>query len=196
MLKKIFLVLITFSACACTHSPPREYFALSATEMDFITTEQTPINQLIGVGPVTIPEYLQHNKMGYWRSEQQLILLDNHYWAESLERGISRVLGLTLQTIHPDWRVLQFPWPGNQRPGYSLKVDIQRLDAFTDHSVIEVNIDWVNLQTKAIIGTQRVKLRQDSRANPAAIARAFSELLQQTARSINPPGSIPPTTPK
>ncbi len=187
MLNKISLVLIIFTLSACANSPPREYFALSATETDFNITEQTPVNQLIGVGPVTIPEYLQHNKIGFWKTPQQLILRENQFWAEPLERGITRVLALELQAAHPDWRVLQFPWPNNQRPGYAIKVDIQRLDAFIDHAVIEANIDWINLQTRTVIGSQRIKLRQDSSTGSAAIAQAFSELLQQSARTITPP---------
>ncbi|WP_039913296.1 PqiC family protein [Cellvibrio mixtus] len=184
---KILLVVITLAICACQNSPRREYFALSASEADFNITAQTPVNQFVGIGPVIIPEYLQQNKIGYWKTPQQLILLDNHYWAEPLERGITRVLALELQAAHTDWRVLQFPWPNNQRPNYSIKIDIQRLDAFTDHLVFEANIDWINVQTRAVLGSQRIKLRQDSRANSAAIARAISELLQQAARIITPP---------
>lgn len=184
---KILLLLITLAICACQNSPRKEYFALSANEADFNITDQTPVNQLVGIGPVIIPEYLQHDKIGYWKTPQQLMLLDNQYWAEPLDRGITRVLALELQTAHSDWRVLQFPWPTNQRPNYSLKIDIQRLDAFADHLVLEANIDWINVQTKAVISSQRIKLRQDSRANPTSIARAISEVLQQTARTITLP---------
>lgn len=187
MLKKILLIVIILSTCACQHSPRKEYFALSATAADVDITDQTPINQLIGIGPVTIPEYLQPDKMSYWKTAQHLILLDNHYWAEPLEAGITRVLALELQAGHPEWRVMQFPWPNSQRPGYSLKIDIQRLDAFADYAVIEANIDWIDLRTKTAIHSQRIKLRQDSSTNPAVIARTFSELLQRTAQTITPP---------
>lgn len=190
MLNKALLLLMIFVLCACKNSPPREYFALSATAADFNITGQTPVNHIIGIGPVTIPEYLQHNKIAFWKTPQQLILLDNHYWAEPLERGITRVLALELQAAHSDWRVVQFPWPNNQRPRYSLKIDVQRLDAFADHAIIEATIDWMNLQTKTVISSQRIKLRQDSKANSAAIAQAFSTLLQQSARTITPP-SLP-----
>ncbi len=184
---KILLIIIALIICGCQHSPRKEYFALSATAADFNITDQTPVNQIVGIGPVTIPEYLQHDKIGYWKTPQQLILLDNHYWAEPLERGITRVLALELQAAHSDWRVLQFPWTNNRRPIYSLKIDIQRLDAFADHLVFEANIDWINVQTRAVLGSQRIKLHQDSRANSAAIARGISEILQQTARTITPP---------
>ncbi|HEY8942504.1 MAG TPA: PqiC family protein [Cellvibrio sp.] len=187
MLNKIVLLLMISVLCACKNSPPREYFALSATEADFKITAQTPVNHIIGIGPVTIPEYLQHNKIAFWKTPQQLILLDNNYWAEPLERGITRVLALELQAAHPDWRVLQFPWPNNQRPQYSLKIDVQRFDAFADYAIIEATLDWINLQTKTVISSQRIKLRHDSKANSAAIAQAFSALLQQSARTITPP---------
>ncbi|PUA26602.1 MAG: hypothetical protein B0W54_22935 [Cellvibrio sp. 79] len=187
MLNKMLLLFMVIALCACKSSPHREYFALSATEADFKVTEQTPVNHIIGIGPVTIPEYLHQNKISFWKTPQQLVLLDNNYWAEPLERGVIRVLALELQAAHRDWRVLQFPWANNQRPQYSLKIDIQRFDAFADHAIIEATIDWINLQTKTVASSQRIKLRQDSKANPAAIAQVFSALLQQSARTITPP---------
>jgi uncharacterized protein len=187
MVKKILLIFILVASSACQHSPRKEYFALSAIASDTGITELTAVNQVIGVGPVIIPEYLQHNKISYWKTPQQLILMENHYWAEPLERGITRVLTLQLQAKHPYWRVMQFPWLNHQRPQYSLKIDIQRLDAFADHAVLEATIDWIDVRTKAVINSQRIKSRQDSSANSAAIAQTFSELLHQAADAINPP---------
>lgn len=187
MLKNILLVIALLSLCACQHSPRKEYFALSASAAEFTAEQQAPITQLIGVGPITIPEYLQHNKIAYWKNAQQLILRENHYWAEPLERGITRVAALELQTLHRDWRVVQFPWPRNQRPTYTLKMDILRLDAYGDQATLEVNIDWINQQTQQVIGSQRIQRRVACSTDSSSIARAYSELLQQTLRTISPP---------
>jgi hypothetical protein len=186
MIKKILLIFLVLASSACQHSPRKEYFALSAAASDAGVTELTLVNQVIGVGPVGIPEYLQHNKISYWKTPQQLSMMENHYWAEPLERGITRVLALQLQAKYPHWRVIQFPWLNNQRPQYSLKIDIQRLDAFADHAVLVATIDWVDLHTKTVIHSQRIKLKQDSSADSAVIAQTFSELLQQAANAIHP----------
>ncbi len=189
MLKKITLLLALLSSVACQHSPRKEYFALSANPIDFTVTDQTPSNFSVGIGPINIPEYLQRTNIAYWQNPNQLILLQNHYWAETLERGITRVVALELQALHHDWHIVQFPWTGAQRPLYSIKIDIHRLDAFADHAVIQANIIWINLQTKQIISSQRIHRRQDCAANSAAIAKAYSELLQQTLRAITAPAS-------
>lgn len=191
MLKKILLLLALLSVCACQHSPRKEYFALSASAADFTVSEQTPVNQFVGVGPISIPEYLQHNKIAYWKNAQQLVLQDNHYWAEPLERGITRVLTLELQSSQRDWRVVQFPWPGKQRPGYSLRLDIQRLDAFADQAVLEARADWIDLQTQQILASQPIRLRIPCSTNSNAIAQAYSTLLQQTIRIIKRPQFAP-----
>lgn len=187
MQKKVLLLLALFSLCACQHSPRKEYFALSASAADFALSEQTPVNRIVGVGPISIPEYVQHNKIAYWKTPQQLILLDNYYWAEPLERGITRVLALELQASQHDWRVMQFPWPGKQHPDYSLRLDIQRLDAFADQAILEAHVDWIDMQTRNIIASQHIRLHLPCSPNPNAIARAYSELLQQTIRTIKPP---------
>ncbi len=186
---KVLLIITAIFIAACQHSPRKEYYALSAPAADFSANELATVNQVVGIGPVNIPEYLHHNKIGYWKTPQQLVLLDNHYWAEPLDLGIARVLALQLQAEHPTWRVLQFPWPNNQRPNYSLRVDIQRMDAFSNGVVFEANLDWINLRNKTVVASQRIKLRQDASANAAAIAQAFSEVLQQAARGVQP---VPP----
>jgi uncharacterized lipoprotein YmbA len=164
---------------ACQHSPRKEYYALSAPMENSNQNEFSTASQLVGVGPIKVPEYLQHNKISYWKTPQQLALLDNHYWAEPLDQGIVRVIALQLQAKQPEWRVMQFPWPNNQRPNYSLRIDIQRLDAFANHTILEANFDWIDLANRQVVNSQRVKIRKDSSANAASIAQAFSELLQQ-----------------
>jgi len=186
---KCLLIATALFFTACQHSPRKEYYALGASPADFSSSEATTTNQVVGIGPIHIPEYLQHNKIGYWKTPQQLVLLDNQYWAEPLDLGIARVLALQLQAEHPTWRVLQFPWPNNQRPNYSLRVDIQRMDAFFSEVVFEANLDWINSRNKTVVASQRIKLRQDASASAAAIAQAFSEVLQQAARGVQP---VPP----
>lgn len=187
MFKKYIMIVIALSLMACQHSPRKEHYALSATAANFDTNELRPVNLIVGVGPVNLPEYLHHNKIAYWKTAQQLVLLDNQYWAEPLDRGITRVLALELQAQQPQWRVVQFPWMTNQRPNYSLKVDIQRLDAFTDYTVLELNVDWIDLNNKKVTNSQTIKLRRDSSANAASIAEAISLLLQEAARAVKAP---------
>ena len=187
---KILLVVAILMLVACQHSPRKEYYALSAPAGEYNLNEFAAVNQVVGVGPINVPEYLHHNKIGYWKTPQQLVLLDNHYWAEPLDQGIVRVLALQLQVKQPNWRVLQFPWPNNQRPNYSLRIDIQRLDATADYAILEANLDWVNLVTRQVVGTQRIKVRQDSSASAASIAQTFSELLHQAVATIDT-SSIP-----
>lgn len=190
MLKIMSLLLIAILLGACQSSPPKQYFALSATGTNLTSPETRAVNHMIGVGPISIPEYLQHNKISYWKTPQQLALHENHFWAEPLERGIVRVLALELQTAHPEWRVVQFPWPTNLRPQYSLRIDVLRFDAFNDHTLLEANIDWIDMQDKRVVGSQLIKMRHDSNTNPANIAAAFSILLQKTAQQIQAPPLI------
>jgi len=183
---KIIVVIAALLVSACQHSPRKEYYALSAQAADFSGNGAAAVTQVVGVGPVNIPEYLHHNKIGYWKTPQQLVMLDNQYWAEPLDQGIARVLALELQAEQPSWRVLQFPWPNNQRPNYSLRVDVQRMDASANQVVFEANLDWINLRNKNVVASQRIKLRQDANASAADIARAFSDVLQEAARNIRP----------
>ncbi|MEN0036449.1 MAG: PqiC family protein [Cellvibrio sp.] len=184
---KYFVVItVLITLCACQHSPRKEYFALNAAIAEKNDNQNsTSVEKVVGIGPLSIPEYLQHSRISYWKTPLQLSLLENQYWAEPLEQGISRVLRLHVQAAHPQWRVVQFPWRSNQRPAYSIRVDIQRLDAFRDHAVLEAGIDTIDTQTNKIIASKQFSARVDSSSNSADIARAYSELLQQLANDIN-----------
>ncbi len=213
MLLRILLVSTLLLIAACQHSPRKEYFALSSstttstgitstttaattdsTSTDSLQTQPTK-NQLantsinsvkvIGIGPLTIPEYLHHTRVGFWKTSNQLMLQENHYWAEPLEQGISRVLNIEVQTTHPQWRVVQFPWRNSQRPAYAIRVDIQRLDAYSDHAIIAANLDLIDMKTNNIIRSKQFGSRVACAPHSAAIAQAFSELLQQTAASMD-----------
>lgn len=187
MAKRIILIAVLFTLCACQHSPRKEYFALNATNTTAAETSYTNTNieKVVGIGPLSIPEYLQHSRISYWITPLQLSMKENHSWAEPLEQGISRVLRLHVQAAHPQWRVVQFPWRSNQRPAYTIRVDIQRLDAFSDHAVIEAGLDTVDMQTNKVIGSKQFSARVSSSSDSPDIARAYSELLQQLANDIN-----------
>jgi uncharacterized lipoprotein YmbA len=206
MLLRIIFVSVLLFIAACQHSPRKEYFALSssATSTTPATDESTATHSMqtqpaqnqptssiatpvktIGIGPLNIPEYLQHTRISYWKTPNQLMLQENHYWAEPLEQGISRVLSLNLQTTSPQWRVVQFPWRNSQRPAYAIRVDIQRLDALSDHAIIVASMDLIDIKTNNIIRSKQFSSRVASAPHSAAIAKAFSELLQQTAASMN-----------
>jgi uncharacterized lipoprotein YmbA len=191
MVTRLMLIAALLLLCACQHSPRKEYFALNASAPEPTATYGSiNVEKVIGIGPILIPEYLQHSRVSYWKNPLQLSLQDNHYWAEPLEQGISRVLRLHVQAAHPQWRVVQFPWRSNQRPHYAIRVDIQRLDAFSDHAVIAAGVDTVDVQTNIIIESKQFSARVSSTNHSADIARAYSELLEQIASDINRMSSL------
>ncbi len=197
MLRVLFIFALLLIS-ACQHSPRKEYFALSSTTTSS-TTESAIIDSaqnqsprlsvnsanVVGIGPMNIPEYLQHTRISYWKTPNQLVLQENHYWAEPLEQGISRVLSIRLQAAHPQWRVVQFPWRNSQRPTYAIRVDIQRLDAFSENAIIVVAMDLIDVKTNNIVRSKQFIAQVASAPNSAAIAQAFSELLRQTAASMD-----------
>lgn len=184
MVNRIILITTLLILCACQHSPRKEYFALNAATEE-VHYNSASIEKVVGIGPLSIPEYLQHSRISYWITPLQLSMKENHSWAEPLEQGVNRVLRLHIQAAHPQWRVVQFPWRSNQRPAYTIRIDIQRLDAFANYAVIEASIDVVDMQTNKVIGSKQFNARVDSSSESRDIARAYSELLQQLANDIN-----------
>lgn len=184
MTSRSLIIALVILLSACMHSPRKHYFALSAA-LPVTTTElqAVSVQQVVGIGPVKIPEYLQHSRIAYWKTAQQLSSPDNGFWAEPLEQGITRVLALNLQAAQPQWRVMQFPWSQKRQPTLMVRVDIQRLDAFKNYALLEATLDVVNTTTQTT-RSKVIRTQIASSADSASIAAAFSQLLQQASTAI------------
>jgi len=66
----------------------------------------------IGVGPVTVPGYLDRLQIVTRTAADQVELSMFHRWAEPLEDGIARTLAEGIAARVPTERIVTFPWRG------------------------------------------------------------------------------------
>lgn len=148
-------------------------------------------NLLIGVGPVTIPEYLKRTEMVTRDSRNQLELADYHQWAEPLENSVMRVLTANLSGLLPGERITVLPWRATSDIDYQIKVDLIRLDSENaDRAFLEAR--WVVLTGKS---RELVSLHSSHFETPItvttdeterfnAVVAAQSHLLERLSREM------------
>ena len=82
----------------------------------------------LGVGPVTVPPYLDRPQIVTRTSRAKLALADFEQWAGPLADTIARVLSEDLALLIPTERVVLYPWPRTIDPDYQVTVEVLQFD--------------------------------------------------------------------
>jgi uncharacterized lipoprotein YmbA len=177
----ILCLSLALLVSACGSTPRSNYYMLSAETGGALGSG----GPSLGIGPVTVPEYLQRREMVLNRSSNQLQLADYDRWAEPLDAGILRVISLNLARTLNTQRLQSYPWRRDYHPDYSVSVAVVQF-AMQDRNA-ELVAEWT---VKGPAGTTTVT-RQISQLStlaadnePGSVAAAYSELLAQLAGKI------------
>jgi uncharacterized protein len=87
----------------------------------------------IGVGPVTLPDYLSRTEVVTRLSGNQVEISPVDRWAEPLDRNFSRVLSQNLIEMLGTPRVARFPW-GASKIDYQVQVNVYRFEPMANGS--------------------------------------------------------------
>jgi uncharacterized protein len=115
---------------ACTSTPSRFYIlnALSASEATPVTgATQGPV---IGVGPITMPKYLDRPQIVTRTGSHQLALAEFDRWAEPLQDNVARVLAENLALLIPTDQVLRYAWPQSATLDYQVTVEVLQFEGW------------------------------------------------------------------
>ncbi len=132
-----WLLSLGLLLAGCGSSPPNNFYVLSAHE--FPAPSGTA--PALGVGPISIPEYLGRQNMVYNRVDNTLQVASQDMWAEPLGNGIQRVLVLNLTGLLNTQNVSIFPWRPERAPEFGVEVNLLQLDANENEAMLTA--DWL-----------------------------------------------------
>ena len=123
-------ILVWGGGCLGGASAPTRFYTLAPmavppTEASPITTERGPA---IGVGPVTLPGYLDRREIVTRRGREEVELGEFDRWSEQLKDGTARVLGEDLAILLRTDRVALLPWRGSRPVQYQVIVEVARFE--------------------------------------------------------------------
>ncbi|MBB1268202.1 membrane integrity-associated transporter subunit PqiC [Shewanella sp. SR44-3] len=183
----LVIALQSLLLMSCQSSVPKNYYVLTSEPVT-IPTSSTPLEIKVGMGIVDIPEYLHFTQLVYQTQDGQLQRLANSYWAEPLDQGISRVLRLNLTQAAPNRQLIQYPWRSDNRPKYSIKINILTMNLADNQARIEALWTLTDLSEKA--GTtansgQRFSASLAAEPSATGLVKAYSQLLQRLSMEID-----------
>jgi len=184
MIRNILLLTLLSLLITCQQSVPKNYYLLTPLS-PIAEKENTHINELLGLGPIELADYLKRPNIVRVRDNNNLNLTTNDFWAEPLDKGIVRVLSLNLVRQNPSRMVIDFPWRSDRIPPYSLRVDIHELVSGNDQTSINATWELVHTEDKKSIERQHFIRSVANENNSTSIAYAYSDLLAQLSIEMN-----------
>lgn len=180
-LSKILPALVIYlSLISCGSSPVTRYYVLQPGQASTSTND----HRSIGIGPVAVAEYLNHQAI-VTTANGQLRMPGLDLWAEPLADGITRVIAENLVAITGSQRVRTFPWRGDEQPEIAIKIDVLALNGQSGQAEMRVHWSLRQPASKQPLdeGYQRYQavLENDSFEQLAA---SYSEMLMQFSHDI------------
>lgn len=177
------VTLIALLVVGCGSSPRNNHYLLTTN----VSTPPDGDSPSLGVGPVAVPEFLNRNGMVYSREGNQLEISNTERWAEPLEAGIKRVVGINLAASLDTQDIRYFPWTKGKAPEFGISVSVLSMDADDEQATLAA--EWRVMRP----ATGESVVRRISHLtlalptgplSPQQIAPAYSELLSQLSELI------------
>ena len=178
---------VVLSACAQPSSPSR-FYVLSTTEgVDGQRGEFKPTRQRsIGIGPVSMPTYLDKPQIVTNATRYQLDLAEFDQWAEPLGGNVTRVLVDNVSILMDSDRIHAFPANTAVRDDFQVAVDIVRYDCQVGGGC-KLVARWsvFDLRRNKLIAAKRSEYdKTPSQFGFEGLAQAMSEALADLSRDI------------
>lgn len=182
-------VITLMALCGCLgRSQPTRFYLLQP--ISAIPAEKTAAVKIqgmhIGVGPITIPEYVDRPQIVTMVGPHEIVLADFDHWSEPLKESVPRTLGENLSALLSTQHMYLYPWIGSASLDYRIEVDVTRFDATQDGDAT-LNARWTILagHSKEILVRKHSVITQEAGGTGyAALVAAESGALEQMSREI------------
>lgn len=185
-------VLLAVSLAGCGVSPSPRFYTLAS-----LATSETPgqardggEDVVLGLGPVTIPDYLDRPQIAVRSSGNELVIGEYDRWAGSLRNDVTRVLMENLSALLRAGSVSVVSWRQGIPSDYRVSVDVSRFDVRPGTDVI-LKAQWAVF---AKDGKGMLLMRESEIAEPlagsgygtavAAMGKALEGLGREIARGV------------
>ena len=157
-----------------------------------------PNGLVIGLGPITLPQYLDRPDIVTREGANQMRLPEYHRWAEPLEPLLTRIMAEDLYALLDASDVIPLPQRGDIPLDRVVEVDVARFDATQEGEVV-LDARWRIYQgdNETLITSGRSLSAEPSAPLPdydavvAAMSRAVGQVSREIARAIEGPPPVP-----
>lgn len=197
--------VILLNVLGCGTSQPSHFYLLRAMSPASASgsSEVKPTSLSLGLGPVTLPKYLDRPQIVTKSGVHEVELAEFHKWAEPLSENVSHVLAENLSVLLSTDSIEQYPWRRTTTMDYQIVVDILQFDAIRGgEAALAARWSLLGDDEKTVLITKTTRVThhptsQDYEALVQAMSRNLEDLSREVAEAIktlpakNQPGFSP-----
>jgi uncharacterized lipoprotein YmbA len=197
MIKKYFylntllIILLSgiISGCIGGTSQKSVYYVFNPVKAP-LTADSPMADRGLGVGPITLPEFLEGPQIVTRHEENLLNINEFHRWADSFNDQITTVMVDNLSAMLNTPNVVVYPWERPFIPEYQLYIDFRQFDGQTAGSVtLEAVWSIVDTNDSKRLLTKRTSLVETTnsdgyKAYVTAMNLALEKLSKEIAESV------------
>jgi uncharacterized protein len=180
------ICLMALGGCASTQAA--RFYVLSALPGGGTASPVATAGRglTIGIGPVTLPKYLDRPQIVTYTSPYALNVAEFDRWAEPLESTFVRVLAENLTLLIPTARFVVFPWPGSTPLDYQVTVEVSHFSGrLGGESALIANWSLFSEAGKEALGSRRARFSAVAGApSYEAMVAALSQTVADLSRDI------------
>jgi uncharacterized protein len=167
------------------------YFILTSLpaaeiQRDSAPGAETGTGLVIGLGPVTLPAYLDRYEVATRVSPTELSYSPTDRWAGPLAANVADVLQNNLSALLPSARVVPYPWVSTTPLRYEVEVDLIQFETDADRNAFLV-ARWTVTETRTGRRKRFKETALEQRAAPGdafAATNGLSRTLGDLSRAI------------
>ena len=187
---------------ACAVGQPTRFYTLTTTTEPTVAARSGK-GLVIGLGPVTLPPYLDRPDIVTRQGANQMRLPDIYRWSEPLQPLMTRIMAEDLYALLDANDVIPLPQRGDIRLDRAIEVDVGRFDA-TQAGEVTLDARWriYGGDEQTLITSGRSILTEagapvpDYDAIVAAMSRAVGRLSQEIAMAVAGKAPVPGPAPR
>jgi hypothetical protein len=182
------IVILTLLLSGCMRDSKSVQFYMLNADSGVAGTTRVPASaqgQVIGLGPIRIPEYLNRPQMIVAISDNQYQLAEDHRWAERLDQNISLALFKALPSQLGTDRIVRYPWPQRQVVDYQVGIDILEFNVDASGQSRLMAQWFIKRKDKPTIDKRSVYQLPASTTDHAVMVKAQSQCLTKLGQEIS-----------
>ena len=177
--------MLLASGCSLTGgSDPVQYYVLTSQAELGDGSARSATEFSVGVGPVSLPDYLHRPQLVTRLSDTELQIDDFSRWAEPIEAGFMRLLRENL-SVALGASVQEYPWYSTRAPTLAVSVDVVRFE-LTAAGTADLICRWEisRAATRERLFTKLSVITEPADSVVSVSVAAMSRVMDQLSREI------------
>ena len=182
------LVAIALAIAGCGSSPSAKFYILNTVDRNVSTStaNMKDSNIAVKVGPVSIPDTLDHSRIVTRSGENMLILNEFNRWAGNFQSDVQRILGENISILLPTNQVVLSSEVSLLPTDFQVVINVRELDGQLG-GIVTLNADWTVThkgKEKTVMARKLVLQEKTDGTDYQAYVAAQSRLLAKLSQEI------------